>query len=71
MPAYRVTSGSAHIYLNSIIQAFSATVFLQGTSSGIANPTHKAISQTVLSCGSLMVEQAIKCYQSRGIPLYL
>ena len=46
--AYRVTT--AHVYLNLIIQSF-----LQGTSSGITIPIHKAILvHTVLIWGSLL-----------------
>ena len=51
----------------------SATAFIEGASSGITIPTHKAMTdQTVLIYDSPMVKQVIKAhYQSRGTPLFL
>jgi len=51
---------------HSALCSFSSTVFLQGMSSG----TVKTVPvQTVLVCGSLMVEQAIEVYHNMGVPL--
>jgi len=70
----RVTSGSALV--DSITQPYA--LFFKPLSSskklpsGISIPAHKTISvHTVLVCGSMMVEQATECHQSRGVPLYL
>ena len=74
MLTYRVISLSVPIYLNSIMQVYAP---FQRSSKNcfLALPpplAQKAITaQTVLVCGSPMVEQGTKCYQSRGVPLYL
>lgn len=57
-----------HLHKNSIIQGYAPARFSQDTSSGIAFPA--ATVQIVLLCRSLMVEQATKCCQRRGVPLY-
>lgn len=75
MLVYRVTSGSAPIYLNTIIQASFPSRPLHSSNEQhcLVMPSlhSKAISiQTVLICNFLIVGQATNCIQNRSIPLY-
>ena len=60
MLAHGQTSVSTAMCLNPVLQAYAP---FAGTPSGAGT------GRNVLVGGSLMVEQATNCYQSRGVPL--